>query len=541
MTIRRRLALSFLTFLLILGLNLGMYSWSNRRRNASDEDLRKAIARITLLSNVRGELQDVLKQVALLSEIRGAEKAGARAEDIAAFNRRLQAVDAEIAEIARLSDAANANQVSQFRQAARELSTSWQTFYENLGVNQTKAIVELATRGEPLARKVLDHMLPQLEEGEKAGMQAAHANFIQEARFTNRLTIVTFFLSAVLAMVVVFRLSAYLTRSVKELQVGADQIANGILNHRVPVRGNDELSQLAQAYNHMAESLHAARKELTKSNIELEERNRDVETQRLRAESLLLNILPRRVADELRAKGKADPKYFEDVTIIFTDFVGFTNATEVLAAEELVTLLHEYFTEFDKIVDRYYLEKLKTIGDSYMCVCGLPLGSRSRRTPSHPVDAVLAALEMLDVVAQRDTPQSTVRLSVRIGVHCGPVVAGVVGIQKFAFDIWGDTVNFASRMESTGAPNRINVSGATYARVKDFFACENRGKIMTKDKREVDMYFVTGVHPNLMSDQGENPPPAFLRRYQVYFQKDPPAFPAFLLETAPAKANTAMS
>jgi len=249
------------------------------------------------------------------------------------------------------------------------------------------------------------------------------------------------------------------------------------------------------------------------------------------SESLLLNILPGEVADELRAKGLVSPKYFEDVTILFTDFVGFTLSTEKLAAEELVELLHDYFTAFDQIVARYRLEKMKTIGDSYMCISGLPL-----RNPAHPVDMVMAAFEMLEAVRQRQRPERLAQWQVRIGIHTGPVIAGVVGINKFAFDIWGDTVNYSSRMESSGAANRINLSERTYSRVKDFFACEYRGKVLTKEKRELDMYFANGILPTLISGPDSIPPPAFVRRYNVYFQKDPPSFPAFLV---PAGSLTA--
>jgi class 3 adenylate cyclase len=242
------------------------------------------------------------------------------------------------------------------------------------------------------------------------------------------------------------------------------------------------------------------------------------------SESLLLNILPGEVADELRAKGLVSPKYFEDVTILFTDFVGFTLSTEKLAAEELVELLHDYFTAFDQIVARYRLEKMKTIGDSYMCISGLPM-----RNPAHPVDMVMAAFEMLDAVRQRQRPDRLAQWKVRIGIHTGPVIAGVVGINKFAFDIWGDTVNYSSRMESSGEANRINLSERTYSRVKDFFDCEHRGKVLIKEKRELEMYFANGILPTLLNGSDQVPPPAFVRRYNVYFQKDPPSFPSFLL------------
>ncbi|HEX6896473.1 MAG TPA: adenylate/guanylate cyclase domain-containing protein [Bryobacteraceae bacterium] len=267
-----------------------------------------------------------------------------------------------------------------------------------------------------------------------------------------------------------------------------------------------------------------AREELITANRALEQRHKEVEQQKKISESLLLNILPGEVADELRSKGMVSPKYFEDVTILFTDFVGFTLSTEKLAAEELVEMLHDYFTAFDQIVARYKLEKMKTIGDSYMCISGLPL-----RNPAHPVDMVMAAFEMLHEVELRQR-RTGARWKVRIGIHTGPVIAGVVGINKFAFDIWGDTVNYSSRMESSGEANRINLSERTYSRVKDFFACDYRGKVVTKEKRELDMYFANGILPALLNGTGELPPPAFARRYNVYFQKDPPAFPDFLME-----------
>jgi len=272
-----------------------------------------------------------------------------------------------------------------------------------------------------------------------------------------------------------------------------------------------------------------ASEKLRAANQELEHRHQQVEQQKKISESLLLNILPAEVADELRAKGMVSPKYFEDVTILFTDFVGFTLSTEKLAAEELVELLHDYFTAFDQIAARYRLEKMKTIGDSYMCISGLP-----QRNPAHPVDMLMAAFEMLHAVEVRRQSDRPAQWKVRIGIHTGPVIAGVVGINKFAFDIWGDTVNYSSRMESSGEANRINLSERTYSRVKDFFDCEHRGKVITKEKRELDMYFANGILPGLVNGSAGIPPPAFARRYNVYFQKDPPAFPAFLLDHAHA-------
>ena len=264
------------------------------------------------------------------------------------------------------------------------------------------------------------------------------------------------------------------------------------------------------------------RDEQKRKHAELEVAIAEAETQRRESESLLRNILPAQIAQELRGRGQVEPRYFEDVTILFSDFVGFTRATENLAAEDLVNLLHTYFTTFDKIVGRYGLEKLKTIGDSYMLVGGLP-----ERNPSHPVDAVLAAFEMVKAVEELSSEEAPWK--VRIGIHTGPVIAGVVGIKKFAFDIWGESVNFSSRMESSGVPNHINMSARTYSRVKDFFACEARGQVTTKEGKAYDMYFAKGILPKLIDDRTQSPPPAFVRRYRIYFQKNPPDFPGFLL------------
>jgi adenylate cyclase len=249
-----------------------------------------------------------------------------------------------------------------------------------------------------------------------------------------------------------------------------------------------------------------------------------IDRQTKKTQELLLNILPASVAEELQQNGVVEPMYFEDVTVVFADFVGFTLSTEELPADELVSALHEYFTAFDQIVGRYGLEKLKTIGDCYMYAGGIP-----QRNPSHPVDCILAAMEMVKITEQLSS-STQVPWQVRIGMNTGPVIAGVVGIHKFAFDIWGDTVNFSSRMETASAPNRINVSANTFLRVKDFFACEKRGRLQIKEKREVEMYFVNGIAPGLLKKAGTLPV-AFARRYRTYFRKELPIFPSFLADS----------
>ncbi len=225
---------------------------------------------------------------------------------------------------------------------------------------------------------------------------------------------------------------------------------------------------------------------------------------------LLRNILPRRVAGDLITNGKTEPAYFESVAVLFTDFVGFTRSAQDLSAAELVRELDDCFTRFDQIAARFRLEKIKTIGDAYMAAGGLP---RANRT--HAVDAVLAALA---IQASMRAPDSSGNANsrawrIRVGIHCGPVVAGVIGRRKFAYDIWGDTVNTASRMESAGEPGRINISAEMAARVRDFFELEERGPVEVRGKGALPMYFVRGLRPELALDGA--PGPAFRALYRA--------------------------
>lgn len=207
-----------------------------------------------------------------------------------------------------------------------------------------------------------------------------------------------------------------------------------------------------------------------------------------KSDELLLNILPEEVAEELKAKGSTDAKQFDEVTVMFTDFKGFTQISERLTPAELVAEIHTCFTAFDNIITKYNIEKIKTIGDSYMCAGGLPVANKT-----NPDDVVRAALEiqrfMLDHVQQRKSENKEV-FEIRIGIHSGPVVAGIVGVKKYAYDIWGDTVNIASRMESSSEAGKVNISESTYELIKDKFICTYRGKIQAKNKGEIGMYFV---------------------------------------------------
>ncbi|WP_235295805.1 adenylate/guanylate cyclase domain-containing protein [Portibacter marinus] len=216
--------------------------------------------------------------------------------------------------------------------------------------------------------------------------------------------------------------------------------------------------------------------------------NAIIEKEMTRSENLLTNILPEETARELKLFGKVKAKKFESVTVLFTDFEAFTAASERISPELLVTGLGYYFMAFDEIIDKYGLEKIKTIGDSYMCAGGLPFP-----TDDHAVKMVKAALEILDFVEKAKSDKSTeFSFNVRIGINTGPVVAGVVGSKKFSYDIWGDTVNVASRMESFSDRGRVNISQNTYDLVKDVFDCEYRGQIEVKNRGPMNMYYVNG-------------------------------------------------
>lgn len=212
---------------------------------------------------------------------------------------------------------------------------------------------------------------------------------------------------------------------------------------------------------------------------------------RKRSDELLLNILPSEVADELKEKGRTEAKHFDEVTVMFTDFKGFTQISEKLSPTELVAELDLYFKAFDNIIGKYNIEKIKTIGDAYMCAGGLPVTNKTNAN-----DMINAALEIQQFMVEHNSQRKNEKrevFEIRIGIHSGPVVAGIVGVKKFAYDIWGDTVNIASRMEQNSEAGKINISGYTYELVKDKFNCIYRGKIDAKNKGEIDMYFVDSI------------------------------------------------
>jgi adenylate cyclase len=245
--------------------------------------------------------------------------------------------------------------------------------------------------------------------------------------------------------------------------------------------------------------------ELRRQLIERNEMLRQLELARDRAvaekgesERLLLNILPPSIAAELKASQRVKPRFFDSATVIFIDFSGFTRIVETMEPASVIDQLDQHFTKFDDIMAKHRLEKLKTIGDAYLAVGGVPEHNRS-----HPIDAALCALQILDHLTKLNRQREKLHLPAwlaRIGINTGPVIAGVVGKHKFTYDIWGNTVNVAERVEAAGAPGRITISEATWQHIKGRFETEPRGAVEVKHKGLVNMYFLNRVKPEFSSD-----------------------------------------
>ncbi|HYM95307.1 MAG TPA: adenylate/guanylate cyclase domain-containing protein, partial [Chitinophagaceae bacterium] len=228
--------------------------------------------------------------------------------------------------------------------------------------------------------------------------------------------------------------------------------------------------------------------EVVEEKAQIEKQKDVIQKEKDKSDVLLLNILPYEVAEELKEKGYTTAKSFDEVTILFSDIKGFTHVAERMTAQELVKEIDTYFSAFDRIMQQYGLEKIKTIGDAYIAAGGLP--EENTATAKSVVEAAIAMQNAVEEFKKERTEKNLPHFELRIGIHTGPVVAGVVGIKKFQYDIWGDTVNMAARMEQSGVPGKINISQYTYDKVKDRFTCTHRGKIEAKNKGDVDMYFV---------------------------------------------------
>jgi len=305
--------------------------------------------------------------------------------------------------------------------------------------------------------------------------------------------------------------------------IGAIQVLNKLDDDSFRVEDEQLLgafSSLAGISLANAQAYDELEKERDSLEVRVRERTKDLEESRKKSDELLLNILPAQIAQELKEDGYARPREYDRVTVMFTDFKGFTIVAEKLQPEALIEELDRCFVYFDEVIERHNLEKIKTIGDSYMCAGGIPRANRS-----NPVEAVLAAIEIQRFMNQmRDIKKSLGEpfWELRIGIHTGPLVAGVVGKKKFAYDIWGDTVNTASRLESSGEVGRVNLSADTHELVRDFFLCSYRGKVLAKNKGQIDMYFVDGILPELSVDgKSEVPNRSFIEKLEDLRESGP--------------------
>lgn len=255
--------------------------------------------------------------------------------------------------------------------------------------------------------------------------------------------------------------------------------------------------------------------DLKQAEERLGAQNEEIAKQKKKSDELLLNILPFETAEQLKKKGFAKSKQYKLVSILFTDFKDFSRLTNQLNSQELVEQLNFYIQKFDEIIENHFIEKIKTIGDAYMCAGGLPL-----RNKSNPINVTLAGLQIQKFMrdqAEEKEKNNEKAWELRLGIHTGEVIAGVIGKKKFAYDIWGDAVNKASRMEQSGEVGKVNVSGDTYEYIKDYFDCTYRGQVEVKNNVQLEMYFVDRLKPEYSEDkEGTVPNAEFLKKLAKY-------------------------
>lgn len=302
-----------------------------------------------------------------------------------------------------------------------------------------------------------------------------------------------------------------------------------LLNHQAkPIKERDDINvfidgqnyKLKADYSHLINLLVSTYKNTLAQNMELESVkqqlksiNNELEFSKEEHENLLQNIFPRKVADSLLAYGTVSPERYDDVTIMFTDFDDFTKIVPTLTPEKLIESLSFYFDKFDEFAADHNVIKIKTIGDSYMAVGGMP-----ERNTTHPIDVILTGLKMQRFIKEKQAIQDSEipNFPLRIGIHTGSVVVGVIGKKRFAYDVWGDAVNLAARMEQNAEVSFINISETTYQKVKDYFECEARGEIEAKNMGSVPMYNLKRIKPELSEDEeGFMPNRAFIRKYNL--------------------------
>jgi class 3 adenylate cyclase len=296
--------------------------------------------------------------------------------------------------------------------------------------------------------------------------------------------------AVVLALLVSIALGTVLTRSIQALTATVRRFAEKDFSARTPELSRDEIGTLADNFNQMAATIQLHSEQLEEL---VRQRTKELSAEKQTSERLLLNVLPGPIADRLKTGESLIVDRFEAVSVLFADIVGFTAMSARTSPEALVTMLNELFSTFDQLAEKHGLEKIKTIGDAYMVVAGIP-----QPIADHAVAIAHMGLDMLAALTDYST-RAGMNLTIRVGIHTGSVVAGVIGTKKFIYDLWGDTVNTASRMESTGVPGRIQVSQATYELLRDLFELEERGPIEVKGKGLMPVYLL--VRPRADPDR----------------------------------------
>jgi class 3 adenylate cyclase/HAMP domain-containing protein len=281
----------------------------------------------------------------------------------------------------------------------------------------------------------------------------------------------------------------WITHPLLKLAQASQEVARGNLDQKVDAGSIKEIAIVANSFNSMTDKLKESVKALRLANEELENRveirTAELRKEKERSEQLLLNILPAKIAERLK-RAESPTEHFEEVTILFADIVGFTSLSAQMEPMQLVAGLNQIFSAFDELTEKYGVEKIKTIGDAYMVVGGLPIASED-----HARAIADMALEMQDYMKTIPNNLGS-SLQIRIGINTGPVIAGVIGIKKFIYDLWGDAVNVASRMESHGKPGYIQVTETTYSHLKDLYVLEPRGTISIKGRGEMITYWLIG-------------------------------------------------
>ena len=323
------------------------------------------------------------------------------------------------------------------------------------------------------------------------------ADFMNQINANTQTTILLCLATLILAILLGILTARRIIRPVERITIASEAIAGGNLNQQVEVSSIVELGKLANVFNGMTrqlkdslDALHLANEEL---EARVEQRTGELRQEKEKSEQLLLNILPAEIADRLMRTNESPAEHFEEATILFADIVGFTSISARIEPLQLVAGLNQIFSAFDQLTEKYGLEKIKTIGDAYMVVGGLPA--------SRPDHCEAIANMALDMRAYMQDVKNIFgeSLEIRIGINTGPVIAGVIGIKKFIYDLWGDAVNIASRMESHGKPGYIQVTHATYLKLQNKYLLEPRGTIEVKGRGEMMTYWLLGRRGGILT------------------------------------------